>query len=84
MITSSNGDHNLPDDVDPDGVVGRAANKAYETVDRAAQSAQEGCNRLSNLCEEIADMPRSTIRENPIAAVTLALSVGYLLGRLGR
>ena len=84
MITSSNGDHNLPDDVDPDGVVGRAANKAYETVDRAALSAQESANRLNDFVEEVVDMPRNTIRENPIAAVTLALSVGYLLGRLGR
>ena len=84
MITSSNGDHNLPDDVDPDGVVGRAANKAYETVDRAALSAQESANRVNDFVEEVVDMPRNTIRENPIAAVTLALSVGYLLGRLGR
>jgi len=78
-IESSNASENI----DPDGVVGRAAATAHETVDRAAQKAQESCDRLDQFCADIADLPRDTIRTHPIASVVLALSVGYILGRLG-
>lgn len=73
----------VPENIDPDGVVGRVAASAHETVDRAAQKAQESCDRLDQFCSDVADLPRDTIRTHPIASVVLALSVGYILGRLG-
>jgi ElaB/YqjD/DUF883 family membrane-anchored ribosome-binding protein len=72
-----------PESLDPEGVVGRAAASAHETVDRAAEKAQESCDRLGQFCSDIAELPRDTIRTHPVAAVVLALSVGYILGRLG-
>lgn len=67
--------------VDPESTVGRAASAAHETVDAAAESAQTGVNHLEDACASMCEAPKNLIRSNPFAAVALAFSIGYLLGR---
>jgi ElaB/YqjD/DUF883 family membrane-anchored ribosome-binding protein len=69
--------------VDPDGPVGKAAAGVHETVDRAAQRTQDAYDHLLDFCDEAVEAPRNVIRANPVAAVTLALAIGFLWGRLG-
>lgn len=69
--------------IDPDGTVGKVAASAHETVDRAAQRAQDAVNRAHDCLDKAVEAPRNVIRDNPVAAVVLALSVGFLWGRLG-
>ncbi|MES2188239.1 MAG: hypothetical protein V4505_27050 [Pseudomonadota bacterium] len=69
--------------IDPDGPVGKAAAGVHETVDRAAQRTQDAYDHLLDFCDEAVEAPRNAIRANPVAAVTLALAVGFLWGRLG-
>lgn len=69
--------------IDPDGTVGKAAASAHDTVDRAAQCVQNAFDRAHACLDEAVEAPRNVIRDNPVAAVVLALSVGFLWGRLG-
>ena len=69
--------------IDPDGAVGKAAATAHDTVVRAAQCAQDAVNRAHACLDQAVEAPRNVIRDNPVAAVVLALSVGFLWGRLG-
>jgi ElaB/YqjD/DUF883 family membrane-anchored ribosome-binding protein len=69
--------------VDPEGVVGKAAASAHDTVDRAAQKAQSAFDCLHGYMDQAVEAPRNVIRDNPVAAVVLALSLGFLWGRLG-
>lgn len=69
--------------IDPDGTVGKAAASAHDTVDCAAQYAQDAFDHVHALMDEAVEAPRNVIRNNPVAAVVLALSLGFLWGRLG-
>ncbi|MCZ2496304.1 hypothetical protein GN316_05995 [Xylophilus sp. Kf1] len=69
--------------IDPDGTVGKVAASAHETVDRAAVRAQDAFDRAHACMDQAVEAPRNVIRDNPVAAVVLALSVGFLWGRLG-
>ena len=69
--------------IDPDGTVGKAAASAHDTVDRTAQYVQDAFDRAHACMDDAVEAPRNVIRANPVAAVVLALSVGFLWGRLG-
>lgn len=75
--SSSNGN------VDPEGVVGKAAASAHETVDRAASKAQSAFDCAHDYVDKAVEAPRNVIRDNPVASVVLALAVGFLWGRIG-
>ncbi len=85
MVTS-NETYSAPDfssaQIDPESAVGRAASAAHQTVDSAAESAQTGVNRMEDACESMCEAPRGVIRANPLAAVALGFSLGYLLGKI--
>ena len=81
-----------------DELIGRIAQSAHETIDRLAESAAPHVNRLQetlsadalhqrademrDLRDEWTESLRSTVRENPLAAVGVALAVGVLIARL--
>ena len=83
-----------------DDLIGRIAQSAHETIDRLAETAAPHVNRLQeNLSgdalhqrademrewrDEWTDSLRSSVRENPLAAVGVALAVGFLIARLSR
>ena len=69
--------------IDPDGPIGKAAAGVHDTVDRAAQKTQDAYDCLLDACDDAAEAPRKLIRANPIAAVAVALAVGFIWGRLG-
>ena len=69
--------------IDPDGLVGKAAASAHETVDKAAEQTQRSFDRLATACQDTAEAPRNLIRAHPIASVVTALAVGFIWGRLG-
>jgi ElaB/YqjD/DUF883 family membrane-anchored ribosome-binding protein len=81
-----------------DDLIGRIAQSAHETIDRLAETAAPHVNRLQEtltgdalhqrademrqLRDEWTESLRSTVRENPLAAVGVALAVGILIARL--
>jgi len=81
-----------------DDLIGRIAQSAHETIDRLAESAAPHVNRLQeslsgdalhqrademrDLRDEWTESLRMTVRENPLAAVGVALAVGILIARL--
>jgi ElaB/YqjD/DUF883 family membrane-anchored ribosome-binding protein len=81
-----------------DDLIGRIAQSAHETIDRLVESAAPHVNRLQeslsgdalhqrademrDLRDEWTESLRSTVRENPLAAVGVALAVGVLVARL--
>ena len=83
-----------------DDLIGRLALSAHETIDRLAESAAPHVNRLQEslsgdalhqraddmreLRDEWAESLRDTVRENPLAAVGVAVAVGILIARLSR
>ena len=83
-----------------DDLIGRIAQSAHETIDRLAETAAPLVNRLQeNLSgealhqraddmrewrDEWTESLRSSVRENPLAAVGVALAVGFLIARLSR
>jgi len=83
LFSNSNSNSNSSGSVDPEGAVGKAAATAHETVDRAARSAQDAFDCAHDYLDRAVEAPRNVIRENPVTAVVLALSIGFLWGRLG-
>ena len=83
-----------------DDLIGRIAQTAHDTIDRLAESAAPHVNRLQEnlsgdalhqrademreLGDEWVESVRSTVRENPLAAVGVAVAVGLLIARLSR
>ena len=83
-----------------DDLIGRIAQSAHETIDRLADSAAPHVNRLQEnlsgdalhqrademreLRDEWTESLRATVRENPLAAIGVALAVGILIARLSR
>lgn len=73
----------------------RVVQGAHQTIDRLAESAAPHVQRLSegldsrtgqlrDASDEWTESLRSTVRENPLAAVATALAVGVLIARLTR
>ena len=69
--------------IDPEGAVGKVAATAHETVDRAARSTQDAFDCVQGYMDKAVEAPRNVIRDNPVASVVLALTLGFLWGRLG-
>jgi ElaB/YqjD/DUF883 family membrane-anchored ribosome-binding protein len=83
-----------------DDLIGRIAQSAHQTIDRLAETAAPHVNRLQEslssdvlhqraddmreLRDEWVESLRVTVRENPLAAVGVALAVGVLVARLTR
>jgi len=83
-----------------DDLIGRIAQSAHETIDRLAETAAPHVNRLQEnlsgdalqvrademreMRDEWTESLRSTVRENPLAAIGVALAVGVLVARLSR
>jgi ElaB/YqjD/DUF883 family membrane-anchored ribosome-binding protein len=83
-----------------DDLIGRIAQSAHETIDRLAETAAPHVNRLQESLsgealhqraddarewrDEWTESLRCTVRENPLAAVGVALAVGLLIARLSR
>ncbi|MCW5659575.1 MAG: hypothetical protein KIT60_17890 [Burkholderiaceae bacterium] len=83
-----------------DDLIGRIAQSAHETIDRLAETAAPHVSRLQGslsgdalhqradqvreLRDEWTESLRETVRENPLAAVGIALAVGVLVARLTR
>jgi len=84
--------------LDTDDLIGRIAQTAHETIDRLADTAAPHVSRLQeslsadtlhqradqmrDMRDEWAESLRATVRENPLAAVGVALAVGVLVARL--
>jgi len=73
------------------GQVDRLTGTAHRAIDGAAGAASSAAEWASNIPErakqvqaQLGDAVSASIRAHPIATVTGALFVGYLLGRLGR
>lgn len=73
----------------------RVVQGAHQTIDRLADTAAPHVQRLSenldhksgqvrDMSDEWTDSLRTTVRENPIAAVATALALGMLISRLTR
>ena len=69
----------------------RVSGGAHEAVDRVASVAKTAANRMGEINEQWADAKdewidttRGYVREHPLAALGIAVSVGYLLSRLSR
>lgn len=80
---------------DDNDMFSRVVQGAHETIDRLADSAAPHVHRLQDtvssradqareVSDEWAENLRSTVRENPLAAVAAALAVGVLIARLTR
>ena len=83
-----------------DDLIGRIAQSAHETIDRLAETAAPHVNRLQEnlsgdalhvrademreMRDEWTESLRCTVRENPLAAIGVALAVGVLVARLSR
>jgi ElaB/YqjD/DUF883 family membrane-anchored ribosome-binding protein len=83
-----------------DDLIGRIAQSAHETIDRLAETAAPHVNRLQetlsgdalhqraddmrDLRDEWTESLRCTVRDNPLAAIGVAVAVGVLIARLSR
>lgn len=81
-------------------LIGRIAQSAHETIDRLAETAAPHVNRLQEtlsgdalhqraddvreLRDEWTESLRCTVRDNPLAAIGVAVAVGILIARLSR
>jgi ElaB/YqjD/DUF883 family membrane-anchored ribosome-binding protein len=67
----------------------RMSETAHSAVDRAAQTAEQIAQRLGEKSDELLAMKedyiqstREYVRENPFAALGIALAAGYLLAKI--
>jgi ElaB/YqjD/DUF883 family membrane-anchored ribosome-binding protein len=67
----------------------RVSEGAHDAVDRVASVAKSAANRVGEMNEqwmsakdEWIDTTRGYVREHPLAALGIAVAVGYLLSRL--
>lgn len=67
----------------------RVSGGAHEAVDRVASIAKSAANRVGEINQQVVGakdewigITRDYVREHPLAALGIAVSVGYLLGRL--
>ncbi|HSW25190.1 MAG TPA: hypothetical protein VLJ62_20685 [Burkholderiaceae bacterium] len=59
-------------------------NRLQERVSGVGDSLHAGAEQAREVTDEWAETVRCTVRENPLAAVGLALAVGVLIARLTR
>jgi ElaB/YqjD/DUF883 family membrane-anchored ribosome-binding protein len=71
------------------GGIDRVSGTAHQAVDRVASAASSAAERAGVMGQELmtakdewVDTARGYVREHPIAALGIAVSVGYLLSRL--
>lgn len=69
----------------------RASSTAHDAIDRATQTASQYAERFGEKAEEWLEMKdtwvegtREYVRENPIAALGIAVAAGYVLSMLMR
>lgn len=69
----------------------RASSTAHDAVDRVAQTASQYAERFGEQAEALMEMKdnwvegaRDYVREHPIAALGIAVGVGYVLSMLMR
>ena len=74
-----------------DKTIDRASSSAHDTVDRVAQTATAYAERFGEKADEWLEMKdnwvegaRDYVRENPIAALGIAVAAGYVLSMLMR
>lgn len=74
-----------------DDVLARVVHGAHETIDRLAETAaphvqrlSEGTGHMREVGDEWTESLRTTVRENPLAAVATALAIGMLVARITR
>ena len=67
----------------------RMSEKAHSAVERAAQTAEQIAQRFGEKSDELLAMKedyiqstREYVRENPFAALGIALAAGYLLAKI--
>lgn len=67
----------------------RVSEGAHEAVDRAAATAKSAASRMSGINQEVMtakdewiDTAQDYVRAHPLAALGIAVSIGYLLSRL--
>jgi ElaB/YqjD/DUF883 family membrane-anchored ribosome-binding protein len=67
----------------------RVSGGAHEAVDRVTSVAKSAASRVGQVNEQVMaakdewmDTTREYVREHPMAAVGIAISIGYLLSRL--
>jgi ElaB/YqjD/DUF883 family membrane-anchored ribosome-binding protein len=59
-----------------------AVSKLQESVAGAGNKLHAGADHMREVGDEWAESLRSTVRENPLASVAVALAVGMLIARL--
>lgn len=64
--------------------IDRLAETAAPHVQRLSETVQSGTGTVRDVSEEWTESLRTTVRENPIAAVATALAIGLLVARLTR
>jgi ElaB/YqjD/DUF883 family membrane-anchored ribosome-binding protein len=69
----------------------RASSTAHDAIDRATQTASQYAERFGEKADEWLEMKdtwvegtREYVRENPIAALGIAIAAGYVLSMLMR
>jgi ElaB/YqjD/DUF883 family membrane-anchored ribosome-binding protein len=67
----------------------RVSETAHSAVDRAVQTAEQIAERfgekgdeLLSMKDDYIDSAREYVRENPLAAIGIALAAGYLFGKI--
>ena len=59
-----------------------AAGNAVNTVDQASRRVAQGVDQVKATHQRAVAATRDHVRENPLATVTIAAGLGYVLGRL--
>jgi ElaB/YqjD/DUF883 family membrane-anchored ribosome-binding protein len=74
-----------------DKTIDRAGSTAHDAIDRATQTASQYAERFGEKADEWLEMKdtwvegtREYVRENPIAALGIAVAAGYVLSMLMR
>ena len=86
-------DHHTATTSDGGDVLNRVVQGAHHTIDRLAETAAPHVQRLQDgigtraghvkqVGDEWAESLRCTVRDNPLAAVAMALALGVLIARL--
>ena len=74
-----------------DKTIDRASSTAHDAIDRSTQTASQYAERFGEKADEWLEMKdtwvegtREYVRENPIAALGIAVAAGYVLSMLMR
>lgn len=61
---------------------GEASNKAQNMANQASDTVQRNYGAARDATNQGTDMVSSTVREQPLTVILVAIGVGWLLGRL--